>query len=98
MAGARAPPYWQQEEEHRTLTLKACNAVDVQFAAIDYSNLSDGTPILWEVNPYFAVFSPIMLPRRRRAPERLVSYHETIGKFLGALLTAPNGTRTARIA
>ena len=82
--------YWRQEEEHRDLMLKACRALGLQFAAIDYSSLSDGTPILWEANADFGIprLKSIMLPHRRRAAERLVSYHEAIGKFLSELLTA----------
>jgi len=89
--------YWRQEEEHRALMLKACNALGLQFAAIDYSNLSDGTPILWEANAYFGMprFKRIMLPRQRRAAERLVTYHEAIGKFLSELLMALGGAPPA---
>jgi hypothetical protein len=82
--------YWRQEEEHRALMLKACSALGLQFAAIDFSNLSHGTPILWEANPLFGMprLKHIMLPRRRRAAQRLVTYHEAIGTFLSELLMA----------
>lgn len=82
--------YWRQEEEHGALMLKARNALGLQFAAIDYSSLSDGRPILWEANAYFEMpnLKDIMLPRRRRAAERLITYQEAIGTFLSELLMA----------
>jgi hypothetical protein len=80
--------YWQREEEHSVLMRKACGALGLSYAAIDYSNLADGTPILWEANPVFAMpqLKDIMLPRRRRAAERIESYYGVIGKFLNELL------------
>jgi len=80
--------YWQREEEHSVLMRKACGALGLSYAAIDYSSLADGTPILWEANPVFAMpqLKDIMLPRRRRAAERIESYYDVIGKFLSELL------------
>lgn len=84
---ARDLAYWQQGEEHTALMLKACDTLGLKFAALDYSDMSDGTPVLWEANPLFGLpkFQKIMLPRRRRAAERVLSYHEAIGMFLGEL-------------
>jgi hypothetical protein len=82
--------YWQQGTEHSALMLKACDALGLGFAAIDYSNLSDGTPVLWEANPLFGLPSlrNIRLPGRRRAVERISSYYEAIGRFLCELTMA----------
>jgi hypothetical protein len=83
--------YWEQKEEHRALMSKACQVLGLRFAGIDYSNLADGTPILWEANPWFSLPKPndIMLPRYRRAPERVASYHEAVARFLTGLLSSP---------
>jgi hypothetical protein len=82
--------YWQQKTEHSALMLKACDALGLGFAAIDYSNLSDGTPVLWEANPLFGLprLRNIMLPGRRRAVERISSYYEAICRFLCELTVA----------
>jgi hypothetical protein len=50
--------FWRAEEQHRELMIKACNVLGLKYGAIDYSNLADGTPILWEVNPVFQVPEP----------------------------------------
>lgn len=80
--------YWRKAEEHREVMLRACDVLGLQFAAIDYSNLSDGSPILWEANPYFLLPSlhQMMLPTRRLAGKRVKSYHDAIGDFLNGLL------------
>ncbi|MGH6831671.1 MAG: hypothetical protein ACRECM_01405 [Methyloceanibacter sp.] len=88
---ARDLAYWQQGEEHSVLMLKACDTLGLQFAALDYSTMSDGTLVFWEANPMFGLpkLRKIMLPRRRRAAERVLSYHEAIGMFLDELLMEP---------
>jgi hypothetical protein len=88
--------YWQHGEEHAALMLKACNALDLKYAALDYSTRSDGTPLLWEANPLFGIpkYEKIMLPRRRQAAERERSYYAAIGMFLSELparATVPTG-------
>lgn len=90
--------YWRQVEEHGVLMIKACQALGLQFAAIDYSNLSDGSPILWEANAYFDMPNQeeIMLPRRRRAAERLASYQHAIGMFLSEVLTTLDEPRPGK--
>jgi hypothetical protein len=82
--------FWRAGEQHRELMIRACNVLGLQYGAIDYSNLADGTPILWEVNPVFQVprARQIMLPRLRHAAERAESYCEAIAVSLTGLLNA----------
>jgi hypothetical protein len=84
--------YWRQGQEHHELMLRACNVLGYDFVAIDYSNLADGSPILWEANPYFQLPSlgEMMLPFQRNARERVNSYYETIGDFLNGLPGEPS--------
>jgi hypothetical protein len=79
--------YWRRVEEHRNVMLRACNVLGFDIAAIDYSNLADGSPVLWEANPYFQLpkLREMMLPLYRKAIERVASYHEAICDFLGGL-------------
>jgi hypothetical protein len=79
--------YWRQGQEHRDVMLRACNVLGYDIVAIDYSNLADGSPILWEANPYFQLPSlrEMMLPFQRNARERVDSYHDMIGDFLNGL-------------
>lgn len=80
--------YWAQREEHRMLMTRACAVLGFEFAAIDYSNLADGTPILWEANPYFMLPRPdqMRLPYIRSAAARIDSYYDAIGDFLAELV------------
>ena len=82
--------FWRAGEQHRELMIRACKVLGLQYAAIDYSNLADGTPILWEVNPVFQVprARQMILPRLRHAAERADSYCEAIAKSLIGLLAA----------
>jgi hypothetical protein len=82
--------FWRAGEQHRELMIRACKVLGLQYAAIDYSNLADGTPILWEVNPVFQIprARQMILPRLRHAAERADSYCEAIAVSLAALLTA----------
>lgn len=79
--------YWRQVQEHRDIMLSACNVLGYDIVAIDYSNLADGSPILWEANPFFQLpsLSEMMLPSQRNARERVTSYHDAIGEFLNGL-------------
>ncbi len=80
--------YWQHGEEREALLLKACEALGLKYAALDYGTSFDGTHLLWEANPLFGIpkAEKIMLPRARRAGERVTSYHAAIGTFLSGLL------------
>jgi hypothetical protein len=80
--------YWRQGEEHREVMVRACRALGIQFAAIDYSSLSDGSVMLWEANPHFHLprMHEMMLPRQRLARERIASYHDAIADFLSELI------------
>ena len=77
--------------------IRACNVLGLQYGAIDYSNLADGTPILWEVNPVFQVprARQMILPRLRHAAERADSYCEAIAVSLAGLLNARRMRRAA---
>lgn len=79
--------YWQKFNEHDEIMLRAINALKLNFAAIDYSSLTDGSVILWEANPYFYLpqEKDIMLPNRRKARERVESYYRAIADFLEGL-------------
>lgn len=82
--------FWRKGEEHRKIMVRACAALGVELAAIDYSDLADGSPILWEANPLFHIprLKEVMLPRQRLATERIESYLETIVEFLDRLPAA----------
>lgn len=79
--------YWQKVHECDEIMTKAMNVLGLNFAAIDYSSLADGSVILWEANPYFYLpkEQDIMLPHRRRAKVRIESYYNAIAEFLSDL-------------
>jgi hypothetical protein len=41
--------------EHRELFVRANRALGLDFGAVDYSTLADGSVVLWEINPYFSM-------------------------------------------
>jgi hypothetical protein len=90
--------YWRQGEEQRDVMLRACSALGFDIAAIDYSNLGDGSPILWEANPYFQLptLREMMLPLHRKPIERIASYHDAIGDFLSGLVGTSRQPRVDR--
>lgn len=67
--------------------LRAMQILGLDFAAVDYSSLSDGSIMLWEANPYFYLprEEDIMIPARRIAKERIASYYKAITDFLTEL-------------
>jgi hypothetical protein len=89
--------FWRVGEQHRELMIRACNVLGLRYAAIDYSNLADGTPMLWEVNPVFQIprARQMILPRLRYAAERAESYCEAIAVSLEALLAPGETSATA---
>lgn len=79
--------FWQCRAEHETLMRRAVDALGLDFAAIDYSDLASGSIVLWEANPYFHIPTArkIMLPYLRKPRRRVASFHEAIGRFLADL-------------
>jgi len=92
--------YWRHGDAHAELLRRAVAALELDFAAVDYSDLGDGGVVLWEANPhpYLPAGPEIMLGRWRRAPERLASYHDAIGDFLADALRAPGPAQAWREA
>jgi hypothetical protein len=76
--------YWLRDAEHCEHVLQACRTLGLEFCAIDYSSLADGSVILWEANPHFRLprLRDLMLPKQRLAKQRVASYYDAIGDFL----------------
>jgi hypothetical protein len=83
--------FWQGPAEHADLLRAAMRALDLDFAAIDYSVLADGRPFLWEANPYFDLpdANQGAMPRERHLQARIDGFDRAIGRFLVSLL--PSG-------
>ncbi len=79
--------YWQQGQEAPEVMVAAVRALDLDYAAIDYSTRADGSVVLWEANPHFgqAGRRNRNLMRRRRTVERLQSYREAVADFVEAV-------------
>jgi hypothetical protein len=80
--------YWEAGSEHADVMRAAMRALGLDFAAIDYSSLADGSVVLWEANPHFNLppARQRMLPRERRTRERLTSYGDSLAEFLESLV------------
>jgi len=88
--------HWRNGSAEDGLMCRAMSALGVQLGAIDYSTQADGTPILWEANPYFSLprRRDLMLPQYRGgARARLSSYHEAIAEFLEGLVSPAASSR-----
>jgi hypothetical protein len=94
--------YWRGTDAHAATLRRAASALGLGFVALDYSVRADGSLVLWEANPY--PFLPpaarMLLPRRRRADERLARYHDAIADFLVRCLdpTPSEGVDSLRTA
>ena len=44
--------YWENPEPHAGVLKKAASTLGLDFAALDYSIRADGSPVIWEANPY----------------------------------------------
>jgi hypothetical protein len=79
--------YWAQETAHVDLMRNAVRALGLEYAAIDYSDRADGTPVLWEANPYFDLppWHANPLPEERRLEERHPGLHEAFAAFFRSL-------------
>lgn len=77
--------------------LRACEVLGLQFAAIDYSSLSDGSFVIWEANPHFRLpkLRDVRLPKQRLAAQRIASYYDAVGDFLGSLIEEPSDIATS---
>lgn len=91
--------FWQGPAEHPEVLRAAMRALDLDFAAIDYSVLADGRPFLWEANPYFDLpdANQGAMPRERHLKTRIDGFDRAIGRFLVSLL-APAAAATPRTA
>jgi hypothetical protein len=68
---------------------RAVRALGFDFAGIDYATLSDGSPILFEANPYLHVPGPdeYLLPKERGFEERFEALCRALADFFARLLT-----------
>jgi len=76
-----------RETAHADLMKRSVRALGLDFAAIDYSDCADGTPILWEANPHFDLppWYANVLPRERRLEERHPGLHAAFATFFASL-------------
>jgi hypothetical protein len=79
--------YWEAGSEKPDVMKVAMNALELDFGAVDYSSLADGSVVLWEANPHFNLppARQRMLPKQRRTRERLQSYGDALAEFLRSL-------------
>lgn len=79
--------YFYGGEPHHDLLTRAAAALELDFVAIDYSMLGDGSPVLWEANPHFGLppWNANVLPRARRLEERHARLHEAFVRFFEGL-------------
>ncbi len=70
----------------------AAKVLGVEFCAIDYSSKADGSIVLWEANPFFALHPwPVaVLGRQRKLRQRTRNIHEAAADFFRDLLSAPS--------
>jgi len=83
--------YFQSPLEHPDVWPTAMAALGLQFGAIDYSTLPDGSPILWEANPYFVVPLPghYVMWRERGMARKIPVTDGYFATFLRRLLERP---------
>jgi hypothetical protein len=79
--------YCSQEVAHADLMRRAVRALGLEFAAIDYATHADGTPVLWEANPYFVLpaWYQSVLARERRLKQRYRVINQAVRDFMNAL-------------
>lgn len=81
-AFAEGPP-----DDEATL-VRAAEALDLSFIAIDYSCRANGSLVLWEANPYFSLHDwpfPI-LPRQRKLDDRLKTFIGAMHGYFSELM------------
>lgn len=75
--------FWQAGEEHGDLLRRVGAALDLQILAIDYSDQADGTPVIWEANPYFSLRpTSYALGGPRQMERRLTGYYQILADLL----------------
>jgi hypothetical protein len=80
--------YWESGSEHPDLMIAAMWALGLEFGAIDYSSLADGSLVLWEANPHFSL-PPVrgtMFAAERRTRVRFARHYDGIAMFFSSLL------------
>lgn len=80
--------YFNSAIPYKDVLVKAVAALGLDVAAVDYSIRPDGTPILWEANPYFWLprGEESVLSEERRAVDRVNSSVDWMAGCLRAAL------------
>ncbi len=86
--------HWAGVSEFESVLVRATRALDLSFAAIDYSVFADGRIILWEANPYPGAVTYAKMPRLRRVPSRAKGIFDSLGAGLLRLLDGPSDRST----
>jgi hypothetical protein len=81
--------FFQESEPDADLFVRATKALGLDIAAIDYSSFADGSHVLWEANPRFALEQwPIdLLGSQRHTKERYAALYEVLYEFIHSLIT-----------
>jgi hypothetical protein len=89
--------FWQRAPEAPEAMLRAARALDLEVVALDYSTHFDGSVMLWEANPHFALprWQDGVLPRLRRLEERIRGFAVAHGDFLEDLVGHSAASRSA---
>lgn len=89
--------YADASPERPELFVRAMRTLGLDWAAIDYSTLADGSVILWEANPYFTM--PVghkgPLARARRLEARVQRAGDGMVRHLRQVLDGERGTPLA---
>ena len=80
--------YFAKRTENEAELLAAAEVLGLEFLAIDYSTLADGSCVLWEANPHFALhlWPRAIYARERRLEERIHRQHTILADYLRSLL------------
>lgn len=80
--------YFHSSLPYKDVLVNAVTALGLDIAAVDYSIRPDGTPILWEANPYFCLppGSESILSEERLAVGRVNASLDWIAASLGAAI------------
>ena len=80
--------FWEKKTEHETELLQAARVLGFEFVAIDYSTFADGSCVLWEANPHFALHLwPLgIYAHKRRLRQRIRRQHAVLARYLRDLV------------
>lgn len=80
--------FFQAGSSDGEMLRRAAAALNLEFAAIDYSSRADGSIVVWELNPHFCMHPwPFeVLAGPRRLPERLRRFHDMVGTYFRELI------------